>query len=177
MEIIPKKEKKNPFSADLIVFYIGIAALLFAVVASATLFFLKIKAAEEAKEVALMIDNRKDEETVIAQREMEKFYFQTLDFSYVLNKRKSAVNFFNILENSVHPNIYFTYIDVYPLEEYAELKGFSMDVVSLDQQIKSMEASDEIKEIKIESFSRNRDGGWDFEIKINLGDIPFNEKK
>ncbi|MEA3452732.1 MAG: hypothetical protein U9Q96_00045 [Patescibacteria group bacterium] len=97
------------------------------------------------------------------------------DIAGLLENRKKLSSFFSFLEVFVHPNVYFTSLELDMNNSQAKLGGISNDFVSLGQQILAFEKDRFIEDAELESV-KLEGGEIQFFIQIYLPSDKTDEK-
>ncbi len=169
MSIIPKPIKTEKVSFGInILLYCSVAALL---ILGISYFILE----RFEKNLELTIHNLKEELVLVRERtpaetDMEKRVFLTdkriNDFSILVEDRVSAINFFGFFEGLVHPQVWFTGIELDLMVAQATVSGQAESFFVLEQQLMIFREELLIKETKLIGSEVGEEGGVGFEIKL-----------
>ncbi len=174
IEIIPKKKEDEVSSIGKIALYIGLALLFLSIVASAAFFFLTWRTVQEIEDVRMSIEAKKSPEVLLLEKEMESHHRRVTDFAYLINKRVSPIPMFQIIERTVHPNVYLSGLQINVSQKSVSTTGVARNITAFDQQVKILQNDPMIANASVGNFTRRDDGRIIFPIVINFSEELFN---
>ncbi len=168
--IIPKSEpeKKETIHLESSFYYIGLMLFLFSFVASATLYFLSWRMESKFLEVERMLEERKSEEVLRLEREIDGHHRRLGDFYFIVNKKKFSSPIFRFLEENIHPGVYFSEFEANVQDGTIIAAGIARNLVAFDQQLQIFKESPMTRDVSAVTFVRERDGQITFPITITF---------
>lgn len=174
IEIIPKKRDEKVSSIGNIVRYIGLGFLFLSIVVSATFFVLRWRIVQEIEKVRVEREAQKNPEILLLESEMRDYRRRVLDFAYILERRISPSPMFEVIERTIHPEVYLSDIQIDVSGKSIKTNGVAADIIAFDQQVKLFEKEEMIISSGISSFERKDDGRISFPMTIVFSDKLFN---
>ncbi len=173
IEIIPKKREKKEPSIKRTILYFGLGIFFLSVLASVIFFVLTQRIKREIKETKIIIQNMRSPEIIELQKEIEEHHQKVTDFVHSLNTRVSPLPVFSILERIVHPDVYFSGLQINLSERKISTTGVAKDIVIYDQQVRILQNNPMIVSVLIGDFTREAGGRVTFPITLILSEELF----
>jgi len=167
IEIIPKPAKKLPLWQD-ILFYLSIALLLVTILSYFILAHFLKNSEKVLQDLEQRLAREKTAEELSLEKEVISWQKKTEDFKKLIKEHILASNFFHFLEESCHPKVFFSKIDLSPLKGEAILFGQTENFSTLEQQISILKLKKEIKDLNLSSVSIGKEGKVDFTLNLSL---------
>lgn len=167
IEIIPKPVPKLPWWQN-ILFYLSITLLLITI---SGYFILdhSLKNSEKAlQDLEMRLARGKTAEELSLEKEVFSSQKKIEDFSDLIKKHLSVSNFFPFLEESCHPKVFFSKIDLRPKDNQAILVGQAENFSVLGQQIFILKSKKEIKNLNLSNLLIGKKGKVDFTLNLFL---------
>ena len=174
IEIIPKKREEKISSFGIFAQYIGLGLLFLSIVVSILFFVLRWRIAQEVESVRADIEAKKSPGILLLEGEMRDYHRRVLDFGYILEKRTSPDPMFEVIERSLHPDVYLSDLQIDVNGRSIKTNGTAADIIAFDQQVKLFEREEMIVSSGIETFNRGSDGRVSFPMTIVFSDKLFN---
>lgn len=167
VELIPRKQRKPVFGPA----FFLIVSVVLAVGVSIGFFILKqleadTRTALETIEKTLTEDTRPQEiqlETVLLE-----YKLKVEDLQGVLEKRKDFLSFFTFLEETVHPDIFFTGLESDMSKNQVSLEGEAADFVVLEQQRLVWSERGELQDFRLEDLEITSKGTGGFRVEFSF---------
>ncbi len=164
IEIIPKKKDKASFKKNL--YYIGVGFLSLLVLVTLVFFLLGIFFAREVPNIDNEIRRQKTKDMLELEREIHGYHEKVKNLPKIIENRKSVLPFLQVIEESTHPLVFFSEIEINTSRNEAEALGTARTIVVFDQQIKSFNENNFISSFEILSFDLEEDRTVEFPIRI-----------
>ncbi len=177
IEIIPKKDQEKPSFLRRFTLSLGIFLLISSIAATAAFAFFEIKFDQEKEDIDRMIQDRKTDEIRDLEKRIRVHSRKVNNFSEIIKERALVAPFFRLVEDSLHPLVILTNLQVDVEEKRISASGIAATIVSFDQQVKILENNPLIKSFSIPNFSRREDGNITFPIVINISEEALNSKQ
>jgi len=167
IEIIPKPAKKLPLWQD-ILFYLSIALLLVTILS----YFILAHFLKNSEKVLQDLDQRlaweKTAEELSLEKEVISWQKKIEVFKKLIKEHIKSSSFFDFLEKTTHPGVFFSKVDLKPIESKAILYGQTKNFYFLSQQISILKLKEEIKDLNLSSVSIGKEGKVDFTLNLSL---------
>jgi len=164
VEIIPKPVKKGPLAGDIFLY----ASVTFLILAAA-LYFLSGYALKERKQ---FLDGQETKLTQMKTQEMQKierevFYYKSKidSFSFLLGQHTACSNLFLLLEETTHPQIWFSKLDLDVGKSSVVLSGQG-EKNSLGQQLMIFSQDERLSASQLTSIKPEKGEVVSFEITL-----------
>ena len=174
IEIIPKKKEEKISSVGIFAQYMGLGLLFLSITTSILFFVLTLRATQDVEGIRADIEAKKSTEMLLLENEMRDNHRRVLDFAYILEKRTSPDPMFEVIERSIHPDVYLSDLQIDVNGRSIRTNGTAADIIAFDQQVKLFEKEEMIVSSGIETFSRGSDGRISFPMTIVFSDKLFN---
>lgn len=174
IEIIPKKKEEKVSSVGSVGRYVGMEILFLAIVASVIFLILTWRTTQEVADIRADIEAKKSPEVLLLENELRDYRRRVLDFAYILEARKSPDPMLEVIERSIHPDVYLSSLQIDVNEKSIKTNGIAADITAFDQQVKLFNKEAMIVSSGIESFDRMDDGSISFPMNIIFSDGLFN---
>lgn len=170
--IIPKPIKRTPKWHN-IALYAALGLIVLLVLGYALLFYF------EGKTQSILTD-LEDQIAQVGTREEKRIETQLLlqrktinDFAKLFQEHKKASAFFEFIENSCHPKVWFTQLTLSPEDAQANFSGQTVNFQTLGQQILIFQEHDSIESIQLSSLTINDEGETEFTFTLSLDPQMF----
>jgi len=163
--IIPKKIKKAPDWYNL-GFYLAGALLIVVVLTYATLFYFEGKALnswQELEDKTAQVGSKEDKKTEVKVLTAKE---KINDFSELLQGHKRASSFFAFLEETCHPKIWFSEVELNLEQTRALLSGKTSNFQTLGQQIFIFREQASIARVELINLSIGQEGETEFNFYL-----------
>jgi len=163
--IIPKPIRREPKWHN-IALYIVSGLLIAVVLVYAILFYFESQARSalsSLEDQILQVGTKQDkdiEKDVLSKKETID------DFQKFFPDHNKTTGFFSFLENNVHPNVWFTKLDLMPVEFKATLAGITVNFNTLGQQLLILKDQDFVQEVELTDLTINDKGDAEFIFSI-----------
>lgn len=174
IEIIPKKIQKAP-NWQKVGLYAVAALLAVAVLGYVLMFLFESNALKELQAVEDSIAQVGNKEEKIQEAEVLLAQKRIDDFAKLLDEHKKTSNFFSLLEETTHPKIWLTEIDLLPKEATAMVTGQTANFRNLGEQLLILRDQPIIKAINLNDLRIGDSGAAVFTFQIDLNPQIFNE--
>ncbi len=174
IDIIPKKVKKAPewYSFG---FYIALALLIAVVLAYALSFYFEGRALNNFQDLEDRIAQVGTKQEKAVETEVLAAKKRINDFSKLLQSHKKSSNFFTLLEENCHPEIWLTGVELYPEEAEAIVTGQTSDFQNLGQQLAIFREQDLIESLELTDLLIGEEGEAKFSLYFHLDPVIFHE--
>jgi len=166
VEIIPKPTKKAPFWQDILL-YISIVVVVLAIAA----YFLLGYFIGENEKVLREKENILAQSITKEERDLEKAIFQQKqridDFASLINQQKISSNFFTFLEETTHPQVWFSKLSLNLPKAQAELSGEAEKTV-LGQQLLIFKENEQILNVSLNDIQPKEGEIVSFAISLSF---------
>jgi hypothetical protein len=163
VQLIPKQEKKPIFGQ---LFFLIIAIGVFAGTITAFVVFEQLRGqsleTRESLEETLVKDIRPREKEM--EQEIKRYQEQLTALEEILAKRSIFLAFFDVLERTTHPNIFFSSMTGTLHGERLELSGEANDFFAIEQQRLVWEEEDTFEEMNMGNINLSKDGAAAFKV-------------
>jgi hypothetical protein len=165
--IIPKPVKKIPQWQN-ILFYVAAALLIAAVLAYFIVAHLERKASATYQD----LEERISQVGTLEEKELEKEVFtdkkRISDFAVLLQKHQKPSSFFEFLEETCHPRVWFSELKLSPAISQAVLSGQAPNFQILGQQLLIFQSQDLIQKVELADVSIGEGGETRFIFSLFL---------
>jgi len=173
IEIIPKKREREGSSIREIALYLGIGLLILSLLVSAIFYVLTQRIKREVEEAKVIVEGMKSPEIIKLQEEIRDHHERVADFAHLLNTRVSPFPVFGVLEEVVHPEVYFSGLQINLAERKVSTTGVARDIIAYDQQVRILQNNPKIIDVSIGGFTRETGGQVTFPITLILSEELF----
>ena len=168
VQVIPRTTKQGRSLLKIILPWLSIL-LIVLVILGIFFFGSRIKSgqarlSELTQEVA---EGMSDEDTEIKDK-LINYKKNVNNVVAILEERERVVEFYAFLEALVHPDIYFTKLDLNMETGVAQLKGVAKDFEVLGQQIQVFKETDYVYKAETDNVTLDQEEGIGFNITISL---------
>ncbi len=171
-EIIPKPVKK-PSSILVAIFYVAIAIIVVLVLSYVCLIDSEKKSKiilsnlEESLAGSITLEEQRlEREVLLYQRKID-------DFTLLLASHESLQDFFKLLEESSHPNVWFSGFSFNASEHKLNLIGDALNFESAEQQINMFRGLNEILNTRLSNIAIKKDATITFSLELSLAPELF----
>lgn len=167
-ELIPKQERKPIFGQ---VFLFIVSIVVFVGVSVGTFVVQQLesdtRAALDILEKTLISDIQPREEEL--EKALLEYRQQTEDLKEILGMRKEFLAFFSFLEETTHPNIFFTDVESGAKNNAIVLSGVAADFFILEQQRAVWKEREELQSFRLQGLEITGRGG---EFRVEFWFVP-----
>jgi len=164
-ELIPKEKPKISSTVNFL-FYLFLIASIVLIFGSLILKQKISTAQSEVKKVKEQITKIRKDKNEILEKETLTLVNKIKDFSELLEVHKINSNFFKILENLTHPNVWFTKLILNNKNSQVQLIGQTSSLEVLGQQMQIFSQNENIKELNLAQISFEKDGKVNFTLNF-----------
>lgn len=161
--IIPKEERSNSSENLKSLLYLAVFLLLLSLAA----YFLLTNSLKKTEGEAAILDSKLEEmmspEKITLEKEILNSRNKIEDFSQLLKLHLKTSKVFGILEETTHPQVWFTDFNLNPRKGELIISGETDSFETLGQQILILKEESTISEVNLQKVSINEEG------KINFG--------
>ena len=172
VSIIPKTTKKSP-KWHKIAFYVSCGLFIAVVLAYAALFYFEGKTFEKVQDVEEMLAKVGTKEEKAIEKEILTAKRKISSFSSLLQKHKESSNFFTFLEESAHPKVWFSKVDLTTENSEALVGGQAASFEVLGQQLIIFQQQELIQSIDLSNLLIGKDGEVEFSFYLYLNPKIF----
>lgn len=126
------------------------------------------KADFSLKDVKSQLSNIQTQQDLEIKGKIFEYRKKIRDIKLLLSQRKRAGDFLNFLSNFVHPNLYFTELNLDLDKGKATLVGMSSDFPSIGQQIDIFQKQDFTQKVELMDVSLEDQNAIKFTLDISL---------
>jgi len=168
VEIIPKPKPVTPLGQNILL-YLSILLLIGTISAIFVLDNSKTEAQTKLEDLGTKISEAKTPERKLLEGEVISWRGKINDFSGLLNDHLYSSNFFRVLEDITHPEVWFSEIDLGSRDEKVIISGQAEDFTALGQQLLIFQKSSAVDGVSLSKVSVAKEGGisFTFELKLN----------
>jgi Tfp pilus assembly protein PilN len=170
--IIPKKKKQASPRQNLY-FYLAFGFLGVVILGYVALILVENSTSnnllnlEESISQVGTTEEIKVERSVLSQK-------KTIDkFADLLQNHKKSATFFQLLEENIHPDVWFTELELEPSTASADLSGRASNFQTLGQQLLMLRGQPMIKNINLTNLALSEQGDAEFTISLSLDEQLF----
>lgn len=167
VEIIPRPAKKIP-KWRRILFHLPLVFLIATIGSYFLLDYLEKSSTITLKELKENLLKLKTPEKEALEKEVFTHQKKIDAFSILLNRHQKPSVFFKFLEETCHPQIWFSELILNSEETQAIISGQAPNFQILGQQSLIFQNQDLIKEIKLSNLGIGKEGGVDFTFTLSF---------
>lgn len=175
IEIIPKKTESRSVTLIGTIFYLSLILLLAIVLISLLLLGLQLSLKKSISNTETKINSVATTEDLSLEKKVVLAQQRVDDFAFLLNNHYSGERFFANFEELVHPQTFFSEIDLQIEKGQAKLFGTAENFEVLGQQTLIFEKENYIKSADLLETSIEKDGKITFTIRVifNAGEFRY----
>lgn len=174
-KIIPKPKPKAPGWVN-VLFYFSIILIIILIAGFLFLKSKNISLKEEKENLERQIAELEGVEEKELEETISVFGEKIRVFKELFRNHKISSNFFSLLENSCHPKVQFTRLDLNVENYQANLEGKTESFQSLGEQLFILRRNENIKEFNLSHISLDREGKVKFGLTLTLQPGVFKKK-
>jgi len=170
IEIIPKEEEKIPIWQN-IIFYLFIVLVVLCLIG----YFVLSRLTQEAESKLKEIEGQLEEDSgpmLDLEKELLGLQKRINDFNFLITKHERGTNFFNFLEATCHPKVFFSDTILNLAENTATLFGKADDFEAVGQQILIFKEENRkknyLKDIQLSDIQKGKEGKIEFQLTIAI---------
>lgn len=167
VEIIPK-EKQVTSSQNNILFYIALIIFVLAIGGYFVFIFLINQSQNQITTLKTELEKQKTPEVVSLEKDILALQKKINDFSVIFPRHISVFDFFQLLENKTHPDIYFYSLTLSSSEFRAQLFGRAKSFNAIDQQIQLFKKEKLVDTLDLTTISLNKQGEVEFTLDLTF---------
>jgi len=167
IEIIPRKAVPLPLWQK-ILFYILISLLLAAILSYFILGHSQKKSLTTLQSLEEEIAKEKTPPKIALEKEILSYQKKINDFARILDRHLLSSKFFNFLEKTSHPRIWFSKINLNPGEALVIVFGQAKTFPALGQQIQILKEEALIKNATLSKISLGPKGEIEFTLTLSF---------
>jgi hypothetical protein len=173
VELIPKLGRHRALPIHNVLFYAALAVLVLVVAAYILLIYLESRASVSLHD----LEGQITQVGTPAERQMERNVFATErkinDFSKIIEAHQKPSRFFPFLEAIVHPQVWFSNLELSVETNSLQLRGQTLNFRTLGEQLEVLRSQEMIREIRLADLSIGEAGYTDFSVGLTLDPIIF----
>lgn len=171
--IIPKPTKKILPWQD-ILFYISMGLLTMVILSYLTLIFFENKTSVFLRELKEEIAKAGTAEERALEAKVSTSDKQIKDFAVLLSEYQKSSNFFKALEESTHPRVWISKLDLQVDNRKAVLSGRTPNFKNLEQQLIIFQSRpDFFEDVNLSDLSLGKEGEVEFTVDLSLSPKLF----
>ena len=168
VQVIPKQfhQEKSKIGQVLVLLSLVLIGIVLA-----GYFILKSQTAKinsSLEDVNDQISNVRTQEDLNLKNEIFEYQIKIKDINFLLSERKRAGDFLNFLSSFVHPNLYFTELNLDMNKGEASLKGMSSDFSTIAQQVNIFQEQEFVQKVELTDVSLAEENGIKFTLELSL---------
>lgn len=175
MEIIPQEKVKTSNSLN-ILFYFGLVILFFSIASFFILNHLLGRAQKELTNLEIILKQELPLEKSIIKEEVLGYQKRIANFSFLIDQKVETLGFFKEFEKIVHPNVWFSTLNLSSKEGVVALSGQAKNFEALEQQFFIIQNTNWIKSIDLGTVAIGDDGKIDFNLSLFLDSKIFKQQ-
>ena len=172
VNLIPRPIKKISKNQKILLYF-----LIFLVFSLTTSYVFLISLEKQAlaslEDVEQRIFEQKTTEMGSLESTIQDYKIEVDEFALYLNSHILISNFFDFLEDSAHPNIYFSQMGLKPSSATVSLSGRADSFLTLGQQLMIFDGESLVKKVSLSNISLSEEGSIIFNISLSLDPILF----
>jgi len=172
VEIIPRKAVELPLWLK-ILFYILIALLLAAVLSYFILGHFQKKSLTTHQNLEEEILKEKTSQKIALEKEILSEQKKINDFALILDHHLLSSKFFHFLEQTSHPRIWFSKINLSPAEQLAIVSGRAETFSALGQQLQIFKKESFVRSATLSKISLGEKGEIEFTLTLSFDPTFF----
>jgi type II secretory pathway component PulL len=170
VKIIPKEKETKEKKSPIIILFFWFSILFFFL--SAGLFFIFDWQVKKTESSLQRIEDELKRVGTPQQKSLEEAIYDYKrkidDVPILLKGHKTPTKILDLLEEKVHPGVWFTSFQFISNKNQVVLKGEAQNLLSLAQQISIFEEAPQVKELNISSVGMGPEGNIIFDLILNL---------
>jgi len=167
VELIPKETPQISKWLN-IVFYFALLVLFSSIIS----FFVlgnSIKTGQnKLQELRMTFFEGRTPERLVLEKEILNYEKKIEDFSSLAPYHLESSNFFNLLEETTHPKVWFSKINFDTEKGKVSFSGVTQSFESLGQQMLIFKAKSSISEVSLEKVSIDKTGRINFDLSLSF---------
>ena len=167
VELIPKETPQISKWLN-IVFYFALLVLFSSIIS----FFVlgnSIKTGQnKLQELRMTFFEGRTPERLVLEKEILNYEKKIQDFSSLAPYHLESSNFFNLLEETTHPKVWFSKINFDTEKGKVSFSGVTQSFESLGQQMLIFKAKSSISEVSLEKVSIDKTGRINFDLSLSF---------
>jgi len=168
VKIIPKEKEVAEKESILIVLLFWFSLFIFIVIV--TLFFVfewqTKNAKAQLKEIEAQLEQLGTPEQKALKEAIYDYKRKIDDFPVLLNNHQTPSKLFALIENNIHPDVWFLSFEFLRDKNQMTLSGQAKSLLALAQQVLAFEKIPQIKELTVSNIGVNKEGDIEFELSI-----------
>jgi len=171
VEIIPRKAVELPLWLK-ILFYVLIALLVLAFLSYFILGHFQKKSLVSLQNLETEISREKTPQKITLEKEILGYQKKIRDFGLILNHRLVSSKFFDFLEGTSHPQVWFSQVSLSPGAGLSVVSGHAETFPALGQQIQILRKETTLKDVALDKISLGKKGEIEFTLNLTF-DVNF----
>ncbi len=168
VQVIPKKEAKQQSAIKKILPWLSFLLVLIIIALYFILFYQVDRTRIALERAEKDLAQSQTERDIDLNKEIIAFRTKSDDVVRLIKERKEISDFFESLEASTHPALYFTSLSLMMEKGEAVLGGTANDFTAIGEQILIFNNEAFVKKAKLLNVSFTEEGNIEFSIKILL---------
>ena len=167
-EIIPRKVAPVPLWQN-ILFYVLMALLLGAILSYFILGHLERKSLSTIQNLEEAITAEKTPQKIALGQEILTYQKKIDSFVLLLDYHLRSSKFFDFLQKTAHPRIWFSQVSLNPRQALAVVSGQAETFTTLGQQLLIFEKEPLVKNVTLSKISLGKKGEIEFTLNLSFG--------
>jgi len=172
IELIPRKPVARP-PWQTILFYVATVFLGLSLISFFVLTYLSARASVQTKLLAQDLARGKTSEEQSLEKDVLKRQRQILVFENLLGQQKFLLPVLNLLGRAVHPQVFFSKVNLTVAENKIWLSGQADNFQVLGEQMLLLRRESLAKELNLSDVSISKEGGVNFTLEIIFDPLIF----
>ena len=177
VEIIPKQPATKLPSWQNIIFYFSFGLILLVVLSYFVLDIYLGKAQARLEELKKEWEETKTEEQIALEDELSAYEKKIESFSILINQHLFSSKVFEFIEKNTHPEVWFSNLDLNPMEGKVDLSGDTDNFVTLHQQVQILKANPLVKDLNLSEIAIGKEGRIAFDLNLIFDPSVFKLKE
>jgi len=174
IEIIPKKVvEPSPWQNTLLYFFISL--LLLSLLGYFTLDYFVKEADRNLQELKEELIKARSPQQIALEKEILDYQEKIEDFSFLLANHQKSSNFFDFLEEIIHPEVFFSELNLDTKGNRVRLYGQAESFQTLGQQLLIFQKTEVIKNLKLSEIRIEEGGKIEFVFDFSLNQELFTQ--
>jgi len=170
-DIIPKPISQTPLWQDILL-YLSLILLVGVIFSCLLLGHFQKKTIKEIEAIEQSLNTQKTTEEISLEKQVFDYQKKLQDISFLLEKYNRPSNFLKFLEDSTHPEVVFTKLNLNP-KRRAVLTGVAKNFMVLGQQLLILQEREEVSQANLSNISIEKSGEIGFSLNLSLNPSLF----
>jgi hypothetical protein len=172
VEIIPKPAAKVPLWQNLL-FYFSFSLLLMVLLSYFILGIYLKKAEITLNGLEETLTKEKTAEEIALEKKITGYQRKIEDFSKLIGQHLLSSKFFEFIEKKSHSQVWFSKLDLNPVNGKAKLTGEAENFFILHQQLQILRKDPLVKNLDLVQITIGKEGRVDFDLNLEFQPALF----